>query len=45
MRYKDFCLKETIKPYVKINVWYCFSASGVEDLLMIDGNMEQKQYK
>jgi hypothetical protein len=44
-RYKDFCLKGTVKHDLKINVWGCFTASGVGDLHLIEGNMDHKQYK
>jgi transposase len=44
-RYKEFCLKGTVKHDIKINVWGCFTSSGVGDLKLIEGNMEQNQYK
>lgn len=35
----------TVKHDKKINVWGCFTASGVGDLHLVKGNMEQLQYK
>ena len=39
MRCKDFYLKGTAKHNVNINVWGCFTASGVGDLHPIEGNI------
>ena len=38
--YQIFCLKGTVKHDLKINVWDCFTASGVGDLHLIEGNMD-----
>ena len=38
-------MKGTVKHDVNINVCDCFTASGVRDLHLIEGNMDHKQYK
>lgn len=35
----------TVKHGVKINVWGCFAAHGVGELYLVDGILEQKQYR
>jgi len=44
-RYKPWCTTGTIKHDKKINVWGCFSASGVGNLYRIEGNLNQYQYQ
>ena len=44
-RYKDFCLKLTTKHNVKINVWGCFTTSGIGNLHIIEGNLNHELYK
>ena len=44
-RYKPWALTPTTKSSIKINVWGCFSASGVGSLHMVQINMDQFQYQ
>ena len=44
-KFKYFAMTPTIKHDRKINVWGCFSYHGVGDLYMVEGNLEQNQYK
>src|SRR5262249_8531840 len=44
-KYHPQCLQSSVKHDKKINVWGCFSASGVGDIYRIQGNMNAKMYK
>jgi transposase len=42
-RYEPWACKATVKHDVKINVWGCFSGSGVGDLVKVNGILETQQ--
>ena len=44
-RYENMFMQGTIKHDKKINVWGCFAYHGVGHLHLVDGIMDQKQYK
>jgi transposase len=44
-RYAIECVKGSIKHDKKINVWGAFAAHGVGSLIMVDGILEQIQYR
>lgn len=44
-RYNKDCTVATTKHDKKINVWGCFSAKGVGKLHLVDGILEQTQYR
>ena len=44
-RYDPKCTIATVKHDKKINVWGCFAAHGVGDLYLVEGKLEQKQFK
>lgn len=44
-RYEKKCMTGSVKHDKKINVWGCFAAHGVGDLVMVDGIMEQTQFR
>lgn len=44
-RYKVNCMTGSVKHDKKIMVWGCFAAHGVGSLIMVDGIMEQVQFR
>ena len=44
-RYDSRCTVATVKHDKKINVWGCFAASGAGDLHVVEGILEQSQYR
>jgi transposase len=44
-RYNPACTVATLKHDKKINVWGCFAAVGTGHLHLVDGIMEQQQYR
>jgi hypothetical protein len=44
-RYESMFMQGTVKHDKKINVWGCFAYHGVGHLHLVDGIMDQKQYK
>lgn len=43
-RYSKDCVRHTVKHDVKINVWGCFCSSGVGNIHLIEGIMDQDVY-
>ena len=44
-RYSIACISGTVKHDIKIMVWGCFTAHGVGNLCLVEGIMEQVQYR
>ena len=44
-RYSITCCTGTVKHDIKIMVWGCFAAHGVGNLYLVEGIMEQVQYR
>ena len=44
-RYSPRCIAGTVKHDIKINVWACFCAHEVCNFYLVDGIMEQVQYR
>ena len=44
-RYNPMCITGTVKHDVKLNVWGCFTAHGVGNLYLVNGILEQIQYR
>ena len=43
-RYKQCCMRGTVKHYKKIMVWGCFAAHGVGKLYRVQGILKKEQY-
>ena len=44
-KYLPECLKKTVKHPTKVMIWSVISAKGIGTLYVVDGNMNQHQYK
>ena len=42
--YDQACIQTTVKYPGKVNVWGCFSWHGLGELVVIDGNLDAKQF-